>query len=71
MSDHTIGASVRKARDRTGLTQREFAKKIGVTRMFVCYVENDRKNPSMELLRRVAKVTGTELRVEFRETSDD
>lgn len=46
---------LRKAREKRGLTQAELAKRVGVTRVTIAYLETGKRQPSMDLLHRLAK----------------
>ncbi len=47
---------LRKARNKRKLTQGELAEKVGVTRVTISYLESGTRQPSMDLLQRLAKV---------------
>jgi len=47
---------LRIAREASGLTQRAAAKKVGVTAVHLCYVERGKFDPSLALLRKLAKL---------------
>jgi transcriptional regulator with XRE-family HTH domain len=53
-----IGAGLRRARRRAGLTLREVAESAGVTESFLSQVERDVASPSIATLRRVAVSLG-------------
>ncbi len=53
-----IGAGLRRARRRAGLTLREVADSAGVTESFLSQVERDVASPSIATLRRVAGALG-------------
>jgi len=46
---------LQKARKNRGLTQVELAKKVGVSRVTIAYLESGKRQPSMNLLHRLAK----------------
>ena len=52
---YSFGAKVRAIRKKKGITQIEFANRVGVTQRVVSYYENDSKNPSIELVEKIAK----------------
>ena len=54
----TIGSNIRSLRERKGLTQCELAERAGVTQVYISYCENGRKEPSMQLCRKLASVFG-------------
>lgn len=54
---------LREARKRAGLTQAELAKRVGVPQSTVGRIESGARVPSTELLERLIRATGFELRV--------
>lgn len=58
-----IGASLRAARRRKGLTLRQVAQEAGVTESFLSQVERDIASPSIATLRRIAVALGTSIGV--------
>ena len=49
------GQVLRKAREKRGLTQVELAERAGVSRVTISYLETGQRQPSMDLLHRLAK----------------
>ncbi|VVB58208.1 Helix-turn-helix [Candidatus Anstonella stagnisolia] len=47
---------IKEFRARLGLTQEELAKKVGVRRETIVFLEQGKYNPSLELAHNVAKV---------------
>jgi len=52
-----------EARARAGLTQGELAKRMGTTQSAIARIEGGKINPSVDMLRRYAKATGSRLHV--------
>lgn len=52
---------VRYYRRKKGLTQLTLARVIGVSRQTINLIENDKYNPSLDLIIKLAKVLGTDL----------
>ena len=55
-----LGANIRRLRLERGMTQRALAKKVGVTSVYLAYLEGGPKSrssrsPSLRLLQRLAK----------------
>jgi transcriptional regulator with XRE-family HTH domain len=48
------------------MTQTEFGRLVGVPQSTVARLESGQQNPSVGMLQRIAKSTGTELVIEFR-----
>lgn len=59
-----VGASLRDARKRAGLTQEELATRAGTSQASVSAYESGRKAPSVETLSRMLAATGSRLAVE-------
>src|SRR5207302_6186817 len=58
MSRKNLGEVVKQAREELGLTQRELAAQLGVKASHVAYIENNHRNPSLSLLRRLSTELG-------------
>ncbi len=50
-----LGNRIQKLRKETGLTQEEFAEKLGISRTHMGHIEQGRKTPSIKLMERIAK----------------
>ena len=50
---------IKALRKKLSLSQREFAKKLGVSRNLIFYWESGKKNPSADSLRRLAELAKT------------
>ena len=50
----TTGFIIRRLRQVQGVSQEELAAKLGVTRTYLCMVENEKKKASLSFLRAVA-----------------
>lgn len=46
---------IKKYRSERGLTQEELAEKVGVSRVYIGYVEQGRNTPSLEILEKITK----------------
>lgn len=55
----TMGAKIRSARKRRGLTQDELAEKSLCSRQTICNAENDHQQLSGAILRRIARALKT------------
>ncbi|MBR3040342.1 MAG: helix-turn-helix transcriptional regulator [Lachnospiraceae bacterium] len=60
-----IKRAILEARTRAGLTQTELSQKTGISQADICRLEKGTRNPSLSLLKRLAKATDSTLRVEF------
>jgi len=50
------GKMLKKAREKRGLTQEALGRKVGVHQVTIARIESGARNPSMDLLQRLAKV---------------
>lgn len=55
----TLGERIRELRDGKDVSLREFAKKLHLSAAFVSDIELGRRNPSEDVLARIAKFLGT------------
>ncbi len=53
--------SIKKERQRLGLTQEELAQKVGVRRETIVFLEQGKYNPSLRLALDVARVLGVKV----------
>ncbi len=53
------------ARTSQHLTQKELSDRTGITQADISRIENGTRNPSLEMLKRLAKGLGMQLKVEF------
>ena len=51
----TLGMVIRDARVQTGRSLREFAKQLGITPSYQSDIENDRRVPAEEVLKKIAE----------------
>jgi transcriptional regulator with XRE-family HTH domain len=58
-------ALLRRARARTGLTQRALARRAGTTQAVVARIESGRTSPGWDTLQRLLRASGFDLRVEI------
>ena len=64
LSDH-FGAAVRKHRDLLRLSQEELAERAHMDRTYVSGVERGVRNPSLDVMQRIAIALGADLDVLF------
>ncbi len=57
----TICKRIKKYRGDLGLTQEDLAEKVGVSRVYIGYVEQGRNTPSLEILEKIAKALKSRL----------
>jgi transcriptional regulator with XRE-family HTH domain len=63
--EFVLASAVIDLRSRAGLTQEELARKMGTTQPVVARLESGRTRPSMRTLERLARATGSRLRISF------
>ena len=51
----TLGWKIQKLRKETKMSQEEFAYKLGISRVYMGYIEQGRESPSLKLLIKIAK----------------
>lgn len=52
----SIGNNIKNLRKKAGLTQEEFSSLIGISRSYLGDLENDRRNPSIETIKKISKL---------------
>jgi transcriptional regulator with XRE-family HTH domain len=63
MNTERIGRQVAQARTKAGLTQAEMAERMGTTQSAVSRLESGRSVPSLRILEKVARATGSSIEV--------
>ena len=63
--EFALATALIKARSDAGLTQEELAKRMGTTQSVIARLEGGKSRPSTTTLGKLAKATGTKLRVSF------
>jgi len=58
-----LARSVIEARTRAGLTQEQLARRMGTTQSVMARLESGRVRPSTKTLEKLAKATGTRLKI--------
>ena len=53
------------ARNSVNMTQKELSERIGISQADISKIENGTRNPSLNLLKRLAEGMGMTLRIEF------
>ena len=53
----SLGRTLKRIRLATGQSQRELAEKLSVDPTYISHLENDRRDPSVRLLKRFAALT--------------
>tara|TARA_R110002167_G_scaffold312023_2_gene517750 strand:- start:25 stop:288 length:264 start_codon:yes stop_codon:yes gene_type:complete len=58
----TLGQATRQMRKIVGMTQKDYAKKVlGITPRILMAIENDKGNPTLDTLKKIAKPFGYEI----------
>jgi len=68
-AEFDLARALIEARSRAGLTQAELAKRMKTTQSVVARLESGRVHPSTKTLEKIARATGTRLKISF-EASD-
>ena len=63
--EFALASAVIEARIKSGLTQKEIAKRMKTTQPFIARMEGGRQLPSVASLFRLAKATGLKLQISF------
>lgn len=63
---HDVSLAVAGVRAELDMTQTEFGALVGIPQSSVARLESGQQNPSVGMLKRIAKATGAELVIEFR-----
>jgi transcriptional regulator with XRE-family HTH domain len=63
---HDVSLAIAGVRSDLDMTQNEFGALVGIPQSTVARLESGRQNPSVGMLQRIARATGTELVIEFR-----
>lgn len=53
------------ARKKQNITQKELSKRTGITQADISRIENGTRNPSLDMIKRLARGLGMRLRIEF------
>jgi transcriptional regulator with XRE-family HTH domain len=54
----TLGARIRTTRTQKGITLQEIADRTGLSKGFLCQLENDKSSPSIQALEKIASALG-------------
>lgn len=57
----TLGWKVQKLRKAKGLTQEELVEDLGISRVYMGYIEQVRETPSLKLLLKISKKLGVKI----------
>lgn len=58
-----IGQKIQKFRKKKAYTQQALAEELGITRVYMGYIEQGRESPSLSLMFRLADILGVKLNV--------
>ncbi len=64
--EYLLAIKLIEKRRKNNLSQRELAKKLNTTQAVISRIETMNANPSLSLLKRIAKVFNTSLQLNFR-----
>jgi transcriptional regulator with XRE-family HTH domain len=60
-----FGENVRRFRANAGVSQRELARRVGISSVYLCYIEAGARKPSLEVATRIARALNQPLREFF------
>lgn len=52
----SVGANIRRRREKLGLTQAYVAEEAGITQAMLCQIERGSKNPSLQVSLEIARI---------------
>lgn len=55
---NSLGSTVRRLRNEASLTQEQLAERAQISASYLSHIESDRKEPSLKVLRRLAREVG-------------
>lgn len=61
---------MKSMRHRQNMSQTQFSRFLGVSTSLIAQYETGDRNPSLTMLRKIAKMTDTELVIDFKEKDD-
>lgn len=64
-SEFDIIRAMIEARKQQHITQQELSKRTGITQADISRIENGTRNPSLDMIKRLAKGMGMRLKLEF------
>lgn len=64
-TEFDIIQALMEARKKQNLTQKELSERTGITQADISRIENGTRNPSLEMIKRLAKGMGMRLKLEF------
>lgn len=66
----SLGRKVKQARKELGLTQQEFAKKVGISRGYLSDIERERNRGNIELINKLSNASGKPLTYFLEDSSE-
>lgn len=63
--EYDIIRAMIEARNEEGITQKELSERTGITQADISRIENGTRNPSLAMMKRLAKGLGMQLKLEF------
>lgn len=64
-AEYDIIKALIQVRHEQNMTQKQLAEKTGITQADISRIENGTRNPSLEMIKRLAKGLGLQLKLEF------
>lgn len=63
--EYSVFQAIHETRERLNITQTELARRTGIDQGDISKLERGTRNPSLKLLKRLAKGLGMELKIDF------
>ena len=60
--DHKLGRRIKKIRNEKNLTQEELAEKVGVSTVWIGYIETGYRIPNLKMVYKVARALGVKVK---------
>ena len=64
-AEYDIIKALIQVRHEQNMTQKQLAEKTGITQADISRIENGTRNPSLDMIKRLAKGLGMQLKLEF------
>lgn len=61
MSEFKIGKFIVREREKKNMKAKELAEKVGIANSYLSEIENDKQNPSLKMLHRIAVALGVKV----------
>jgi len=70
MKQDEIGKIIQKRRILLSLNQKDLAEMVEVTPKTIYSIENNKANPSLEILKKILEILGLEIKIQIKKTDE-